>query len=92
VVALGSPGYFSFRFLPLVVLREMLGLIRNPAVRGLSSLGMHNATVSLNSLHQPPHLSRAQTHYFDRLLLTNLFLRGLINQVESLDLARFHPQ
>jgi hypothetical protein len=55
---------------------------------------MHNAPVSLclNSFHQPPHLSRAQTRHFSGLLLADLPIQGLPNQVESLDLMRFHPQ
>jgi hypothetical protein len=70
------------------------GLVRNPPVRGLSPTLMQNAPVSLdlNSFHQPPHLSRAQTRHFGRLLLTDLSPQGLTNQVESLDLSRFHPQ
>ena len=72
----------------------LLGLVRNPPVRGLASSAMQNAPVSfcLNSFHQPPHLSRAQSRHFGRLLLTDPLLQGLTNQVESLDLARFHPQ
>src|SRR5689334_12708624 len=72
----------------------LLGLVGNPPVRGLSSSAMHNAPVSLglNSFHQPPHLSWAQTRHFGCLYLTDLLIQGLTNQVESLDLARFHPQ
>jgi hypothetical protein len=52
----------------------LLGLVRNPPVRGLSPSPMQNASVPLDlySFHQPPHLSRAQTRYFGRLLLTDL--------------------
>src|SRR4030095_8318588 len=72
----------------------LLDLVGNPPIRGLSSATMHNASISLclNSFHQPPHLSRAQTRHFGRLLLTDLLLQGLTNQVESLDLSWFHPQ
>ena len=47
---------------------------------------MQNASISfyLNSFHQPPHLPRAQTRHFGRLLLTDPLLQGLTNQVESL--------
>jgi hypothetical protein len=55
---------------------------------------MHNTPVplDLNSLHQPPHLSRTQTRHFGRLLLTDLFLQGLTNQVESRFVWWFYTQ
>jgi hypothetical protein len=70
----------------------LLDRVGNPSVRRLSASAMNNAPISLglNSFHQPPHLSRAQTRHLGRLRLTDLLFQGLTNQVESLDLARFH--
>jgi hypothetical protein len=72
----------------------LLGLVRNPTVRGLSPSPVQNAPIHflLNSFHQSWHLSRAQTRHFGRWLLAGLLIRGLLYQVQSLDVLRFHPQ
>jgi hypothetical protein len=72
----------------------LLGLVRNPTVRGLSPSPAQNAPIPflLNSFHQSSHLSRTQTRHFGRWILADLLIQGLLYEVLSLDLVRFHPQ
>src|SRR5262249_17389202 len=69
-------------------------LVRKPPVGRPATSPMPDPAVAFlsHTLHQPPHLPRAQTSQFRRLFLVDLLLQSLMNQVQSLPFVRSHQQ
>jgi hypothetical protein len=92
---LAGQGRPKVTIVPLIKVEHFLfDLLRQPPVGRLTPLPMQDASIAflLDPFHQPPHLSGAQPCQFGRLPLADLFFQGLMDEVESFDLTRFHHQ